>query len=111
MLRIRQVVEKDENEQHVRPPEGALRGERRAGCRTLKWSGKRASNELLRPDRFGLDDRQERVREQECDHQTTDQAQNDVRVHVLDLVALEAFRMDDETAVEGKRDGHEHKNG
>ena len=109
MLRIRQVIEENQDQEHVRPPEHALSVERGARREIVKRRRERARDELLRTNGFRLQDRQECIREEQRHHQAGDQAEDDVRVEVLDAVTLESLRMQYEAPIERKRDGGEHE--
>src|SRR5437763_515458 len=107
MLRIRQVIEENQDQEHVRPPERALSAERGAWREIVKRRRERARDELLRTNGFRLQDREKCIREEQRHHQAGDQAEDDVRVEVLDAVTLESLRMQYEAPIERKRDGGE----
>ena len=98
MLGVRQVVQERDDQQRVHPPEHA--GEhRRMRIDAAEHLRDAARDDLLGPERGGSSDELAGVRQQQRHHQAADHAENDQRVGVLELVALEAARMQHQPAI------------
>ncbi len=99
VLRVRQIIQEGQDQQHVRPPEtGRERG--RIGHRRRDDARDGARHDLLRSNVASRTEICACVGEQQRHHQPADQAQDDDRVGVLELVPLEARRVNHQPAIQ-----------
>ena len=109
MLRVRQVVEKAEHQQRVRPPEHAVRAAEESSGERLQRHREREREWLRARERLRVECQLDRVHDEHGHHQRGDSAENQIRVAVLELVALETWRMQHEPPVECECDRAEHE--
>ena len=106
VLRVRQVVEEREDEQRVRPPEHAVArvAARATSTAPSAMRERRATRPSPGRTPSGCTTSRNAFDQQQRDHQPADHAEDDQRVGVLELVALEPPRMQHEPPIEREAD-------
>jgi hypothetical protein len=107
MLRVRQIVQERQNQQHVRPPHHIARAGGRVGRYARQETGEPGGQDA--GARLLSGDNREGVQQEQRDHERRDHRQDQQRVPLLELIALQPLRAQHEAAIEQPGHGSEHE--